>query len=122
MLLLLMMMHCFMILFFCSNCLTGARVEQQDTRPYQVAARQLGLTKQQKQHIAECFPVFKQLQQVVLDELQQLQQQPADEAADAGDAWDDRLHQLQLPMGMVQSSSSWQLAQQRNRQRTQRCV
>jgi hypothetical protein len=58
----------------------------------------------------------------VLDELQQLQQQPADEAEAATDRWDERLHKPQLPMGMVQSCSSWQLAQQRNRQRTQRYV
>jgi hypothetical protein len=106
----------------CSNCLTGTCVEQQDTRPYRAAAQQLGLTALQKQRIAEGLPVFRQLQQAVLDELQQLQQQPADEAEAASDRWDERLHKPQLPMGMVQSCSSWRLAQQRNRQRTQRYV
>ncbi|WIA41310.1 hypothetical protein OEZ86_004908 [Tetradesmus obliquus] len=106
--------------FHLTNCLTGVQMEQQDMRPYQAAARQLGLTRLQKQRIAEGFPVFKQLQQVVLDELQQLQQQPADEAGGPAHSWDEWLHQPQLPMGMVQSTSSWQLAQQRNRQRTQR--
>jgi hypothetical protein len=43
------------------------RVEQQDMRPYQAAAQQLGLTRLQKQRIAEALPIFKQLQQVVLD-------------------------------------------------------
>jgi hypothetical protein len=104
----------------CSNCLTGTRVQQQDTRPYRAAAQQLGLTPLQKQRIAEGLPVFRQLQQAVLDELQQLQQQPADEANAASDSWDEQLHKPQLPMGMVQQGSSWHLAQQRNRQRTLR--
>jgi hypothetical protein len=104
----------------CSNCLTGAAVEQQDTRPYRAAAQQLGLSPLQKQRIAAGLPVFKQLQQAVLDELQHLQQQPAEEAEAATDSWDEQLQKPQLPMGMVQSCSSWQAAQQRNRQRTQR--
>lgn len=91
-------------------------MEEQELRPYQVAAGNLGLTQQQKQHIADCMPIFKQLQQAVLDELQQLQQQPVEEPLQDAVSSGKTL----LPMGMIQKPNRQQLSQQKHRQRTQR--
>lgn len=71
-------------------------------QPYQFAIGYLGLSQEQKQQIIEAVPVFKRLQQLVLDELQQVQQQELQHASDASTA-DGSVH---LPLGMLSQPSS----------------
>lgn len=105
---------CTVIFCCCSNCLTGERVDQQDMRVYQWAVNNIGLTDQQKQHMAEVAPIFRCLQQSVLDELQQLQLQPG-EVEDQHSA-----AEVQLPIGMLHRPTTTELQREHSEQRAKR--